>query len=112
MGHFPPNVFYEITGITDALKKNAHDQNEQTINICSINNATIFHQFGFTLLCFVQMFYRFFKHTAVKILCLNYSSISIYDITQVDFNINWKRTYFTTLTEFFLLLSIKDLLHL
>ena len=25
------NVFHEITGITDALKKNAHDQNEQTI---------------------------------------------------------------------------------
>ena len=70
MAHFPANVFYEITGITDALKKNAHDQNEQTIlyNICSINNATIFHQFGFTLLCFVQMFFRLFKHTAVKIL--------------------------------------------
>ena len=29
--HFPVNVFHEITGITDALKKNAHDQNEQTI---------------------------------------------------------------------------------
>ena len=29
--HFPANVFHEITGITDALKKNAHDQNEQTI---------------------------------------------------------------------------------
>ena len=28
---FPANVFHEITGITDALKKNAHDQNEQTI---------------------------------------------------------------------------------
>ena len=28
---FSPNVFHEITGITDALKKNAHDQNEQTI---------------------------------------------------------------------------------
>ena len=29
--HFPANVFHEITTITDALKKNAHDQNEQTI---------------------------------------------------------------------------------
>ena len=24
-------MFHEITGVTDALKKNAHDQNEQTI---------------------------------------------------------------------------------
>ena len=31
-GSFPANIFHEITGITDALKKNAHDQNEQTIN--------------------------------------------------------------------------------
>ena len=23
--HFPANVFHEITGITDVLKKNAHD---------------------------------------------------------------------------------------
>ena len=30
--HFPTDVFLEITGITDALKKNAHDQNEQTIH--------------------------------------------------------------------------------
>ena len=30
-GSFPFNVFHEITGITDALKKNAHDQNKQTI---------------------------------------------------------------------------------
>ena len=30
--HSPANVFHEITGTTDALKKNAHDQNEQTIN--------------------------------------------------------------------------------
>ena len=29
--HFPANVFHEITRITDALKKNAHDQNEQAI---------------------------------------------------------------------------------
>ena len=30
--HFPADVFHEINqGITDALKKNAHDQNEQTI---------------------------------------------------------------------------------
>ena len=29
--HFPANVFHEITDITDALKKDAHDQNEQTI---------------------------------------------------------------------------------
>ena len=28
--HFPANVFHEIAGITDALEKNAHDQNEQT----------------------------------------------------------------------------------
>ena len=97
-GLFPTNVFNKITGITEALKKNAHDQNEQTIHICCINNATTFHQSGFTLLCFVQMFYSFFGHTAVKILCLNCSSINMYDITQVDFNINWKRTYFTTLT--------------
>ena len=27
-GSFPVKVFYEITEITDALKKNAHDQNE------------------------------------------------------------------------------------
>ena len=31
MAHFPANVFHEITVITDALNKNAHDQNEQTI---------------------------------------------------------------------------------
>ena len=30
--HFPYNVFHEITGITDKLKKNAHDQNEQAIH--------------------------------------------------------------------------------
>ena len=44
--HFPANVFHEIKRITDALKKNAHDQNEQTIigksfdvsvKVCSIN---------------------------------------------------------------------------
>ena len=29
--NFPANVFHEITGITDALKKNARDQNEQTM---------------------------------------------------------------------------------
>ena len=29
--HFPANVFHQITGISDALKKNARDQNEQTI---------------------------------------------------------------------------------
>ena len=28
---FPANVFHEITGITDELKKNAYDQNELTI---------------------------------------------------------------------------------
>ena len=45
--HFPANVFYEITLITDALKKNAHDQNEQTItaiielNICTLEIAGI-----------------------------------------------------------------------
>ena len=26
------NVFHEITWITDALKKNTHDQNEQTVH--------------------------------------------------------------------------------
>ena len=31
-GHFPANVFHEITGIIDAMKKNAHDQNEQTMS--------------------------------------------------------------------------------
>ena len=34
--HFPANVFYEITGITDALKKNAREQNEQTILYISV----------------------------------------------------------------------------
>ena len=29
--HFPANVFQEIMGIIDALKKDAHDQNEQAI---------------------------------------------------------------------------------
>ena len=29
---FPANVFHEITGITDALKKIAHDQDEQTVH--------------------------------------------------------------------------------
>ena len=29
--HFPANVFHETTDIADALKKNAHDQNEQSI---------------------------------------------------------------------------------
>ena len=29
----PANVFHKITGITDELKNNVHDQNEQTINI-------------------------------------------------------------------------------
>ena len=36
MAHFPANVFYEITGITDALKKNAHDQSEQIILYISV----------------------------------------------------------------------------
>ena len=39
--HFPANVFHEITGITGALKKNAHDQYEQTIRLkilCSNND--------------------------------------------------------------------------
>ena len=31
--HFLANVFHEITGITEALKENAHDQNEQIIEI-------------------------------------------------------------------------------
>ena len=30
-GSFSANVFHEITRIIDALKRNAHDQNEQTI---------------------------------------------------------------------------------
>ena len=30
---FPTNVFHENMRITDALKKNAHDQNEQTIKM-------------------------------------------------------------------------------
>ena len=30
--HIPANVFHEITGVNDALKKNAHDENEQTIS--------------------------------------------------------------------------------
>ena len=30
-GSIPANVFHEITWITAGLKKNAHDQNEQTI---------------------------------------------------------------------------------
>ena len=29
--YFPANVFHEITGITGALKKNAHNRKEQTI---------------------------------------------------------------------------------
>ena len=29
--HFPANVFHEIMWIIDALKKKAHNQNEQTI---------------------------------------------------------------------------------
>ena len=107
MAHFPANVFHEITGITDALKKNAHDQNEQTIHICSINNATVSHQFGFTLLYFVQMFYCFLKHTAVKILCLNCSSINIYDITQADFNIKLEKNILYNVNRIFMLLSIK-----
>ena len=32
-GSFPPDVFQEITGITDTLKKNADDRNEQTLQI-------------------------------------------------------------------------------
>ena len=36
MAHFPTNVFHEVTGITDALKKNAQDQNEQPIRRCII----------------------------------------------------------------------------
>ena len=36
MAHFLADVFHEITGITDALKKNAHDQNEQTILYISV----------------------------------------------------------------------------
>ena len=31
MVHFPANVFQEVTQITDALKRNALDQNEQII---------------------------------------------------------------------------------
>ena len=31
--HFAVNVFDKITGITDALKKSAHDENEQTIKL-------------------------------------------------------------------------------
>ena len=30
-GSLPANVFHEIMSITDELKKNAHDQNKQTI---------------------------------------------------------------------------------
>ena len=30
-GSFPADVFHKITGITDVLKKNAHDQTEHTI---------------------------------------------------------------------------------
>ena len=30
---FPTNVFHKIMGITDVLKKNAYDQNEQTIHV-------------------------------------------------------------------------------
>ena len=29
--HFAADVFHEVTGITDTLERNAHDQNEQTI---------------------------------------------------------------------------------
>ena len=29
--HFPANVFYEIRGITDGLKTNAHNENEYTV---------------------------------------------------------------------------------
>ena len=29
--HFVANVFHEITGIADVLKRNANEQNEQTI---------------------------------------------------------------------------------
>ena len=36
MAHFPANVFYESTEITDVLKKNAHDQNEQSILYISV----------------------------------------------------------------------------
>ena len=29
--YFPANVFHEIMRITDEFRKNAHDQNEQTV---------------------------------------------------------------------------------
>ena len=46
--HFPANVFHEITGITDALKQNVHDQNEQTITNRSFytKNIRTFISFG------------------------------------------------------------------
>ena len=34
--------FLEITGITDVLKKNAHDQNEQTIHVMLMFPALYF----------------------------------------------------------------------
>ena len=34
--HFPANVFHEMTGITDALKNNGHEQSGQTIHPCGI----------------------------------------------------------------------------
>ena len=50
--HFPANVFHEITGITDTLKKNAHDLNEQTIiNLLSLNVVT-FHRSLYSLVAF------------------------------------------------------------
>ena len=41
--HFPANVFYVITGITDGLKKNAYDQNEQTTRLSwhSSSNSSV-----------------------------------------------------------------------
>ena len=38
---FPSNVFHEITEITDALKKDAYDQNEQTIQLIARESEKI-----------------------------------------------------------------------
>ena len=79
------------------------------VYICSINNATTFHQFDLPCYALVRCLPCFFKHTAIKILCKY--SINIYDITPVDFNVNLKRTHCTTSrpTEWyiFLLSSVK-----
>ena len=42
--YFPANVFQEVKGITDALKKNAHDQNGQTLQGIELRSENSFLQ--------------------------------------------------------------------